>query len=49
VVVAEAVKDSIAATNGRAFEFSFAGRRHFKGIEGEVPVHRVRRSEPESG
>jgi adenylate cyclase len=49
VVVAEAVKDSIAATNGRAFEFSFAGKRHFKGIEGEVPVHRVRRSEPESG
>ena len=48
VVVAQAVKDSIAATNGRAFEFSFAGRRHFKGIEGEVPVHRVRRSGPES-
>jgi adenylate cyclase len=48
VVVAQAVKDSIAETNGEAFEFSFAGKRHFKGIEGEVPVHRIRRSEPES-
>ena len=43
VVVDQAVKDSIAKTNGRPFDFSFAGRRHFKGIEGEVPVHRVRR------
>ena len=25
------------------FEFSFAGRHHFKGIKGEIPVHRVRR------
>ena len=25
--------------------FSFAGKRRFKGIEGEVPVHRVRRAE----
>jgi adenylate cyclase len=43
LVVDQAVKDSIANTNGRPFDFSFAGRRHFKGIEGEVPVHRVRR------
>ena len=43
VVVDQAVKDSIAQTNGRLFDFSFAGRRHFKGIQGEVPVHRVRR------
>jgi adenylate cyclase len=44
VVVDQAVKDSIAQTNGRLFDFSFAGRRHFKGIQGEVPVHRVRRA-----
>jgi len=25
------------------FDFSFAGRRRFKGIRGEVPVHRIRR------
>jgi hypothetical protein len=25
------------------FEFSFAGNHHFKGIKGEIPVHRVRR------
>jgi adenylate cyclase len=43
VVVDQAVKDSIAKTNGRPFDFSYAGKRHFKGIEGEVPVHRVRR------
>jgi adenylate cyclase len=48
VVVDQSVKDVIAQSNGRAFDFSFAGKRHFKGIEGEVPVHRVRRSEPES-
>jgi adenylate cyclase len=44
VVVDQAVKDSVAQTNGRPFDFSFAGRRRFKGIEGEVPVHRVRRA-----
>jgi adenylate cyclase len=44
VVVDQAVKDSIAQTNGRLFDFSFAGKRRFKGIEGEVPVHRVRRA-----
>jgi adenylate cyclase len=43
VVVDQAVKDSIAKTNGWPFDFSYAGKRHFKGIEGEVPVHRVRR------
>jgi adenylate cyclase len=49
VVVDQAVKDSIAQTNGRPFDFSFAGRRRFKGIQGEVPVHRVRRSEEPHG
>jgi adenylate cyclase len=44
VVVDQTVKDSIAQANGRPFDFSFAGKRHFKGIEGEVPVHRVRRT-----
>jgi adenylate cyclase len=44
VVVAQSVKDSIAQSNGRPFDFSFAGKRSFKGIEGEVPVHRVRRA-----
>jgi adenylate cyclase len=44
VVVDQSVKDSIAHSNGRPFDFSFAGKRSFKGIEGEVPVHRVRRA-----
>ncbi|HSD24454.1 MAG TPA: adenylate cyclase regulatory domain-containing protein [Solirubrobacterales bacterium] len=47
VVVDQAVKDSIDETNGRRLDFSFAGRRKFKGIEGEVPVHRVRRTTEE--
>jgi adenylate cyclase len=45
VVVAQAVKESVRATDGEGFDFSFAGERHFKGIRGEVPVHRVRRAE----
>jgi adenylate cyclase len=49
VVADQAVKESIAETNGRPFDFSFAGKRRFKGIEGEVPVHRVRRTEDGSG
>ena len=44
VVIDQAVKDSLAETNGRPFDFSFAGKRRFKGIEGEVPIHRVRRA-----
>jgi adenylate cyclase len=43
VVVDQEVKDSIAQSNGRPYDFSFAGKRHFKGIQGEVSVHRVRR------
>src|SRR3954471_1300184 len=42
VVVDQAVRDSIADRNGRRFQVSFAGKRKFKGIEGEVPVHRIR-------
>jgi adenylate cyclase len=45
VVVDQSVKDSIAQSNGRPFDFSFAGKLRFKGIEGEVPVHRVRRAD----
>jgi adenylate cyclase len=44
VVVDQAVRDSIAEDNGQPFDWSFAGKRRFKGIEGEVPVHRVRRA-----
>ncbi|HEY6638824.1 MAG TPA: adenylate cyclase regulatory domain-containing protein [Solirubrobacterales bacterium] len=47
VVADQAVKDSIAEANGRPFDFSFAGKRRFKGIQGEVPVHRVRRAASE--
>ena len=47
VVVDQQVKDSIAQSNGLPFEFSFAGKRKFKGFEGEVPVHRVRRADGE--
>ena len=46
VVVDQAVKDSIATANGGPFDFSFAGNRRFKGIQGEVRVHRVRRAAP---
>jgi adenylate cyclase len=45
VVVAHAVKESVRGENGQGFDFSFAGTHHFKGIRGEVPVHRLRRAE----
>ncbi|HET8592956.1 MAG TPA: adenylate cyclase regulatory domain-containing protein [Solirubrobacterales bacterium] len=45
VVVSQAVRDSVDAPDRARFSFSFAGKRHFKGIRGEVAVHRVRRSE----
>jgi adenylate cyclase len=44
VVIDQAVKDSIAQDNGLPFDFSFAGKRRFKGLDGEVAVHRVRRA-----
>jgi adenylate cyclase len=44
VVVAEEVRDALEGSDG--LSFSFAGRRHFKGIKGEVGVHRVRRESP---
>jgi adenylate cyclase len=47
VVVDQAVRDSIADRGGHAFQVSFAGKRKFKGIEGEVPVHRIRRAADE--
>jgi adenylate cyclase len=47
VVAERSVKDALGASNGRPFDFSFAGNHHFKGISGEVPVLRVRRAESE--
>ena len=44
VVADQATKDSIEETNGRRFNFSFAGKHRFRGIEGDVPVHRARRA-----
>ena len=46
VLVDEPMKDSLESADGDRFRFSFAGRRRFKGIQGEVPVYRVRHSEP---
>jgi adenylate cyclase len=45
VVADQATKDAISETNGRPYDFSFAGKRSFRGIDGDVPVHRVRRGE----
>jgi adenylate cyclase len=42
VVVAQDVKDAVAADDGGRFSFSFAGRHRFKGIKEETAVHRVR-------
>jgi adenylate cyclase len=44
VVADQPAKESVAKSNGRLFDFSFVGKRRFKGIQGEVPVHRVRRA-----
>jgi adenylate cyclase len=44
VVVDDQLKAALAGDP--RFEFSFAGKRHFKGIRGEIPVHRARRREP---
>jgi len=48
VVVDQSVKDAITESDGARFDFSFAGKRRFKGIEGEVPVHRVREVKSEA-
>jgi adenylate cyclase len=45
VVVAQSVKDALEAVDGEGFDFSFAGKHRFKGIKGEVPVHRLRRAD----
>jgi adenylate cyclase len=44
VVVAQDVKDSIRAADGDRFAFSFAGKHRFKGLSGDVAVHRLRRA-----
>jgi adenylate cyclase len=41
VVVDDRLKWALA--DDPRFEFSFAGKHHFKGIKGEIPVHRGRR------
>jgi adenylate cyclase len=43
VVGSDEVKQAVGGDSG--FDFSFAGKRRFKGIRGEVPVHRIRRVE----
>ena len=45
VVVAQDVKDSVRAADGDRFDFSFAGKHRFKGLSGDVAVHRLRRPE----
>jgi adenylate cyclase len=42
VVVAQGVRDALESANGGLFSFSYAGKHHFKGISGEMAVHRVR-------
>ena len=44
VVVAQDVKDSVRAADGDHFDFSFAGKHRFKGLSGDVAVHRLRRA-----
>jgi adenylate cyclase len=44
VVAADQVKSAVEQDGGDEFDFSFAGKRQFKGIRGEIPVHRVRRT-----
>jgi adenylate cyclase len=44
VVADQTAMEAAAKSNGRLFDFSFVGKRRFKGIQGEVPVHRVRRA-----
>ena len=46
VLVDQSTKDSLESADGDRFAFSFAGKRRFKGIEGEVPVYRVRNAQP---
>jgi adenylate cyclase len=43
VLVTNEVRDAVGEENG--FRFSRAGRRHFKGIAGEIELHRARREE----
>jgi adenylate cyclase len=48
VLIDQSLKTTLESADGDRFDFSFAGKRRFKGIEGEVPVHRVRRLESPS-
>jgi adenylate cyclase len=42
VVVDQAVKDALESADDERFRFSYAGKRRFKGLTEEVPVHRLR-------
>lgn len=44
VVGDEKLKEALEVADGDRYRFSFAGKHRFKGISGDVPVHRVRRS-----
>jgi adenylate cyclase len=44
VVVADGVKEAVQSADEQGFDFSFAGKRRFKGITEEVAVHRLRRA-----
>jgi adenylate cyclase len=44
VVVADGVKEAVQSADVQGFDFSFAGKRRFKGITEEVAVHRLRRA-----
>jgi adenylate cyclase len=44
VVVDDQLKSALE--DDPRFEFSFVGKHHFKGMKGEIPVHRARRRQP---
>jgi adenylate cyclase len=46
VLVTTELRDAVDGTDG--FKFSHAGRRHFKGVKGEIELYRARRDEDES-
>ena len=45
VLVEKGVKDAV----GGGYDFSFAGKRRLKGVDGEVPLFRARPAAPEGG
>lgn len=47
VVAEEAVKQALESADGDRFSFSYIGKRRFKGISEEIPIHRVRAAQSE--